>query len=100
MRTDWKRVCWFLVTLWVAIAAKKEMKEGAALDAEQEQALPDLSDATSLRELKCGICQGIVMDIAHDINRDEINLNRKLREVEIIEILENVWLIRSNVAKV
>ena len=30
------------------------------------------------------------MDMAYAINRDETNLKRKLREVEIVEILENV----------
>ncbi|EKX47734.1 hypothetical protein GUITHDRAFT_162558 [Guillardia theta CCMP2712] len=87
---DCTRICLLVASLCIALAAKKELKEGSVLDSEQEQALPDLSDANSLRELKCGICQGIVMDMAYAINRDETNLKRKLREVEIVEILENV----------
>jgi hypothetical protein len=68
----------------------KTLKEGQQLDSDQEGALPDISDKHHLKSLKCGLCQATVMEMAFGINRNENELGRKLKEVEVVEVLDKV----------
>jgi len=86
------------MALLVSVAAEgremnvggKVLKEGMELDTEQEGALPDTSDPANMKMMKCGVCQAAVMEMAYGINRQVIEVGRKLREVEVIEILDKI----------
>lgn len=43
-----------------------------------------------MKTLKCGVCQATVMEMAYAINARENDTGRKLREVEVVEVLDNV----------
>merc|ERR1719329_332851 len=60
------------------------------LDTEQESALPDTSDPKKMKEMKCGVCQATVMEMAYAINRQVAEKGRKLREVEVVEVLDKI----------
>ena len=78
-----------LATAEVLLGGKK-MTEGQVLDAEQEGALPDIADPKMIKSLKCGLCQASVMEMAFVINKQENDLGRALKEVEVLEVLDKV----------
>eukprot|EP00286_Rhodomonas_abbreviata_P025101 CAMPEP_0181312382 /NCGR_PEP_ID=MMETSP1101-20121128/13665_1 /TAXON_ID=46948 /ORGANISM="Rhodomonas abbreviata, Strain Caron Lab Isolate" /LENGTH=161 /DNA_ID=CAMNT_0023419225 /DNA_START=101 /DNA_END=586 /DNA_ORIENTATION=+ len=61
-----------------------------ALDSQQEQKLPDMSDAKTMRTLKCGVCQASVLEMAYGINMQETEKGRKLSEIETVEVMEQM----------
>jgi hypothetical protein len=56
----------------------------------QEGALPDIADPKMVKSLKCGLCQESVMEMAFVINKQENDLGRALKEVEVLEVLDKV----------
>ncbi|MGB1604082.1 MAG: hypothetical protein ACPIOQ_65725 [Promethearchaeia archaeon] len=68
----------------------KVLREGMEIDSEQEAALPDISDPAIRKELKCQLCQGVVMEMLQTIRGQEHELLRRLTEVEVVETLEKI----------
>ena len=68
----------------------KVLREGMVIDSEQEAALPDISDPAIRKELKCQLCQGVVMEMLQTIRGQEHELLRRLTEVEVVETLEKI----------
>ena len=68
----------------------KVLREGMEIDSEQEAALPDISDPAIRKDLKCQLCQGVVMEMLQTIRGQEHQLSRRLTEVEVVETLEKI----------
>lgn len=50
----------------------------------------DLPDPATAKRLKCSVCQTSVLEMLHQMLGMETEENRKLKEYEIVEILERV----------
>jgi hypothetical protein len=50
--------------------------------------LPDMSDPTNVRHVKCGACQLAAVHLAHAVIRKEAALKKKMREDSAIALLE------------
>jgi len=49
-----------------------------------------------MKTLKCGVCQATVMEMAYAINAKETEHGRKLREVEVVEILDKICVVNMD----
>eukprot|EP00292_Cryptomonas_paramecium_P016091 CAMPEP_0113701536 /NCGR_PEP_ID=MMETSP0038_2-20120614/24636_1 /TAXON_ID=2898 /ORGANISM="Cryptomonas paramecium" /LENGTH=204 /DNA_ID=CAMNT_0000625453 /DNA_START=6 /DNA_END=617 /DNA_ORIENTATION=- /assembly_acc=CAM_ASM_000170 len=81
-------VCLLDVTL--AQKGFSNLKEGDTLNTNQEGALPDIADPTMMKAMKCTACQASVLEMSYGILRKENDEQRKLKEFEVVEILEKV----------
>jgi hypothetical protein len=60
------------------------------LECDMRHFAPDRTDPATAKRLKCSVCQASVLEMLHQILGMETQENRKLKEYEIVEILEGV----------
>eukprot|EP00961_Rhodomonas_salina_P081685 1098135-Rhodomonas_salina.1 len=84
----WSRM--LLLCLAIGVTHTKVLQEGMELDDEQARKLPDMTDLTVMKTLKCGVCQASVMEMAYGINWAENRKGKKLTEIEKVEVMELV----------
>ena len=65
--------------------AALELKCGAD---HQCDMLPDMSDPTNVRHVKCGACQLAAIQLAQEVMRKEAALKKKLSEDAAVALLE------------
>mmetsp|Transcript_19545 Transcript_19545/g.46386 ORF Transcript_19545/g.46386 Transcript_19545/m.46386 type:complete len:208 (+) Transcript_19545:2-625(+) len=82
----WSRM--LLLCLAIGVTHTKVLQEGMELDDEQARKLPDMTDLTVMKTLKCGVCQASVMEMAYGINWAENRKGKKLTEIEKVEVME------------
>lgn len=54
------------------------------------------ADPGKMKSLKCGVCQATVMEMAYAINARENENGRKLREVEVVEVLDKICVVNMD----